>query len=135
MTEIERQNKINELRLEYAKIQDAKMVLAHMSSICDNTSYLATCLNTSVNNVKSITSNFTLPGYIEVFDRALSPLESNGVLTATINTCNSELSSEISKVGPKLDEKMTNIANQISYYQNVQTASNDGENIILGITG
>ena len=133
MTQSEKDSMLSELRSKYAKLDDLKKVIAHMQALCENSEYLLQCLNTSIQRVKSVTTNYQIPNYQETFDEALEPLETNGSYNSGLNSDLVSFREKLPTAGHLLDDKMTETAHRIEYVKNIEVSESDY--IMLGIRG
>ena len=104
-----------------------RKVVAHMQVLCDNSDYLLTCLNTSIEGIKSVSSNFTIPQYQELFDESFEPIATNGSLSSGLKNDIAEFSAKLPSAGHSLDNEMAIVASNIAKIKswNVDAESNN----------
>ena len=86
-----------------------------MQALCENSEYLLQCLNTSIQGVKIVATNFQIQNYQETFDEDLEPLETNKSYNSGVNTDLVSFREKLPTADHLLDDKMTETAHRIEY--------------------
>jgi hypothetical protein len=123
MTETEKNNELNRLRSQNAKIKDAKQIIAHMTAICNANTDALVYMDRNVKGIKAISEHFTIPHYNEIFDDFDDYL-SGGSHNVEMKEAGDECKKELDSIGEALDKKMEEIAKEIDRVKNIVPEKN-----------
>ncbi len=108
--------KKEQLELKYARLRDAKMMIAQMVRICLQNENVFECIKTSIKSVQEIGESdlLEIPGYNELLELPLlSTSGENSQIYKTLVEDNSRMLGYIKSVGSTLDYEMSRTAREI----------------------
>ena len=107
---------IKDYENDYTILSNQKSVLAQISVVCENNSYLTECLDSSISNIETLSKEVKFTGFNELFD--FEELKSDKSLVGSFKNSNTNYITELENLGKLIDEAQIDIADNIQKLQN-----------------
>ena len=106
-----------QLELKYARLRDAKFVLAQMIRICKQNDNVLECIKTSIKSIQKLSESelLVIPSYNKILELPLlSTSGENSQIYKKIVEDNNKMLGYINSIGSTLSNEMTNVAHAIN---------------------